>query len=72
MSENRIYELEKMFGVKHLEWFTVEREGKHYKCRFYKYGLAVKQEYNNPYVHIDIGPYLLQDLIVGEAVIINE
>lgn len=71
MVANRIFELEKMLGVKHSEWFTVEREGMRYECRFYAYGLSVKQEDNNPYVRVDIGPYLLQDLIVGQAVIIN-
>lgn len=71
MAENRITEIEKMFGVKHAEWFTVEYEGKRYECRFLGYGLSVKHEDNNPYVHVDIGPYLLQDLISGEAVIID-
>lgn len=72
MTENRIFELEKMFGVKHSEWFTVEREGMYYECRFFTYGLSVKHEDNNPYTHIDIGPYLLRDLIVGQAVIVDE
>lgn len=71
MAKNRITEIEKMLGVKHSEWFTVEREGKRYECRFLGYGLSVKQEDNNPYVNIEIGPYLLQDLIVGKAVIID-
>lgn len=71
MAENRITEIEKMFGVKHSEWFTVEREGRRYECRFLAYGLSVKYENDNPYVNINIGPYLLQDLIVGKAVIIE-
>ena len=72
MAENRIFEIEKMLGVRHSKWFTVEREGVLYECRFYTYGLSVKQEDNNPYTHIDIGPHLLQDLIVGQATIVDE
>lgn len=70
MKKNRMTEIMAMLGVEPGERFMVEKQGQKIECIFYKYGInIVDQCYVDDFV--DYGPYILNDLITGDAVIID-
>lgn len=59
-----------LFGKRLNERFTVDRKGNRFKARFAEYGLDILGEWDNPY--FDVNANVLQDLLIGEAVIISD
>ena len=70
MAENKMAEVAKMFGKKLGERFTVERDHDRFDCEFAPCGFMVRGVYENPY--LDFDAFILQDLLVGRAVIVDE
>ena len=67
---NKMMAVAAMFGKRLDERFTVDRKGYRFQARFKEYGLDMLVGWDNPY--FDVSANVLQDLITGEAVIINE
>jgi hypothetical protein len=70
MAKNKMVEVAALFGKKLGERFTVERDHDRFDCRFMKRGFETFGVYENPYMDFDC--FILEDLLTGEAVIVNE
>lgn len=70
MTENKMGQVAAMFGKRLNERFTVDRKGYRFQARFTEYGLDTMGEWNNPY--FDVNANVLQDLLTGMAVIVND
>ena len=66
---NKIEMVAKLFGKRLNERFTVDRKGHRFQARFAEYGLDILGEWDNPY--FDVNANVLQDLLTGEAVIVD-
>lgn len=67
---NKMEVVAALFGKRLNERFTVDRKGYRFQARFTEYGLDILGEWDNPY--IDVNANVLQDLLTGEAVIVDE
>ena len=70
MSDNKMAEVAKLFGKKKNERFTVRRGTYLFDCKFTDCGFTSCGAYKNPY--LDCDAFILEDLLVGRAVIVNE
>lgn len=66
---NKIEAIAKLFGKKLGERFTIARHGHQYEARFFSEGFEV-YGLENPYVDTD--PFVLMDLLIGEAKIAED
>lgn len=69
MTENKMAQVAEMFGKKLGERFTINRYGHQYEARFFSEGFEV-YGLENPYVDTD--PFVLMDLLIGEAEVEDE
>lgn len=70
-NKNMMPRIAELLGVKLSERFTVERYNERFECRILGYGLEIlSNNYENPYV--DLSPYLLNEILNGTAVIVDE
>ena len=67
---NKMEVVAALFGKRLNERFTVNRKGYRFQARFTEYGLDILGEWDNPY--FDVNANVLQDLLIGEAVIISD
>ena len=70
MNDNKMAEVAALFGKQLGERFTVERDHDRFDCEFSLYGFVAHGAYENPY--LDFDAFILQDLLVGRAVIVDE
>ena len=75
MAENKMEQVAAMFGKQLGERFIVERDYGRFDCEFaacgfVTYGFVTYGAYENPYLNFD--DLILEDLLTGRAVIINE
>jgi len=70
MAENKMETIARLFGKRLNERFTVDRKGYRFQARFTLYGLDMLGEWDNPY--FDVNANVLQDLLIGEAMIVND
>ena len=70
MAENKMEAVAQLFGKQLGERFTVKRDNMMFDCRFTKHGLDTFGVYENPYMSFDV--FILEELLTGRAVIINE
>ena len=70
MVENKMEQLAKLFGKQLGERFIVERDHDRFDCRFMQHGLETFGVYENPYMSFDV--FILEELLTGRAVIVNE
>jgi hypothetical protein len=68
--QNKMEAVAQLFGKKLGERFTVERDHDRFDCEFSLYGFMAHGAYENPY--LDFDAFILQDLLVGRAAIVNE
>jgi hypothetical protein len=68
--ENKMAEVAKLFGKKLNERFTVRYDNSLFDCKFTDCGFTAYGAYDNPY--LDFDTFILQDLLVGRAVIVDE
>ena len=66
---NKMEVVAKLFGKKLGERFTIARHGHQYEARFFSEGFEV-YGLENPYVDTD--PFVLMDLLIGEAKIAED
>ena len=69
-AENKMEQVAEMFGKRLGERFTVERDHDRFDCRFMKHGFETFGVYENPYMDFDC--FILEDLLTGRAVIVND
>lgn len=69
MAENKMAQVAELFGKKLNERFTISRHGHKYEARFFSEGFEVLG-LENPYVDTD--PFVLMDLLIGEAEITRD
>lgn len=69
MAENKMEQIAKLFGKKLYERFTVRYDNCLFDCQFREHGFVTYGAYENPY--LDFDTFILQDLLVGRAVIID-
>ena len=69
MAENKMEQVAELFGKKLNERFTISRHGHKYEARFFSEGFEVLG-LENPYVDTD--PFVLMDLLIGEAEIMRD
>ena len=70
MAENKMEQVAAMFGKKLGERFTVERDYDRFDCEFATCGFVTYGAYENPYMDFD--GLILEDLLTGRAVIVDE
>ena len=70
MAENKMKAVAKLFNKKLGERFTVKVDNQLYDCSFEEYGFYSYGAYENPYLCFDA--FILQELLTGTAVIVNE
>lgn len=70
MIENKMAEVAKLFGKELGERFKVKVNNQIYDCSFKEYGFDSYGAYENPY--LDFDAFILQELLTGTAVIIND
>ena len=70
MAESKMAEVVALFGKKLNERFTVRYDNCLFDCKFTEYGFDSYGEYENPY--LDFDAFILQDLLVGRAVIVDD
>ena len=70
MNENKMVEVAKLFGKQLGERFSVKVTNQIYDCSFEEYGFDSHGAYENPY--FDFDAFILQELLTGKAVIIDE
>lgn len=70
MAENKMEAVAQLFGKKLGERFTVKYDNDLFDCKFAEYGFDTYGAYDNPYLNFDA--FILQDLLVGRAVIVND
>lgn len=70
MAENKMEQVAKLFNKKLGERFSVKVNNQIYDCSFKEYGFDSYGAYANPY--LDLDAFILQELLRGTAVIINE
>lgn len=68
--KNKMEQVAAMFGKRLNERFTIDRKGYRFQARFTSYGLDILGEWDNPY--IDVNANVLQDLLTGEEIVIDE
>ena len=69
MAENRMEQVAALFGKKLGERFTVRHDNCLFDCVFGTYGFVTYGAYENPY--LDFDTFILRDLLLGRAVIID-
>lgn len=69
-TKNKMSIVAAQFGKRLNERFAVDRKGYRFQARFTEYGLDILGEWDNPY--IDVNANVLQDLLTGEAEIVND
>lgn len=67
---NKMEVIAALFGKKLGERFTVERDHDRFDCEFSTCGCLEHGAYENPYMDFDC--FILEDLLTGKAVIVNE
>lgn len=67
---NKMAQVAALFGKKLNERFTISRYGHKYEARFFSEGFETYGRVENPYVDVD--PFVLMDLLTGEAEIVEE
>ena len=70
MAENKMEQVAAMFGKKKNERFTVRYGTYLFDCKFTDCGFTSYGAYENPY--LDCDAFILQDLLVGRAVIVDD
>lgn len=70
MEKNKMEAVAQLFNKKLGERFSVKRDDMIFDCRFTKHGLDTFGIYENPYMSFDT--FILEELLTGEAVIIDE
>jgi hypothetical protein len=70
MAENKMEAVAQLFGKKLNERFTVRYDNCLFDCKFTDCGFTSYGAYENPY--LDCDAFILQDLLVGRAVIVDE
>jgi len=70
MAENKMAQVAALFGKKLNERFTVRYDNCLFDCKFTDCGFISYGAYDNPY--LDFDTFILQDLLVGRAVIVDE
>lgn len=70
MADNKMKTIAKLFNKKLGERFTVKVDNRLYDCSFEEYGFNSYGAYENPYLSFDA--FILQELLTGTAVIIND
>ena len=68
--ENKMADVAKLFNKKLGERFSVKVDNQIYDCSFKEYGFDSYGAFNNPY--LDFDAFILQELLTGTAVIVNE
>ena len=66
---NKMEQVAALFDKRLNERFTINRNGYKFSARFTEYGLDPMGEWDNPY--IDVNANVLQDLLTGEAEIVD-
>lgn len=70
MAENKMEQVAAMFGKQLDERFTVKRDYDRFDCEFATCGFVTYGAYENPYMDFD--GLILEDLLTGRAVIVDE
>jgi hypothetical protein len=70
MAKNKMEQVAAMFGKKLGERFTIERDHDRFDCEFASCGFMARGAYENPYMDFDC--FILEDLLTGRAVIVDE
>ena len=70
MADNKMEAVAQLFGKKLGERFTVERDHDIFDCRFMKSGFETSCAYENPYMDFDC--FILEELLTGKAVIVDD
>lgn len=70
MAENKMEVVAALFGKELGERFTVRYDNCLFDCKFSECGFISYGAYDNPY--LDFDTFLLQDLLVGRAVVVND
>lgn len=70
MAENKMKQVAALFGKKLNERFTVRYDNYLFDCQFGKYGFVTYDAYDNPY--LDFDTFILRDLLLGKAVIVDD
>ena len=70
MAENKMEQVAALFGKKLNERFTVRYDNCLFDCKFTDCGFISYGAYDNPY--LDFDTFILQDLLVGRAVIVDD
>jgi hypothetical protein len=71
LQKNKMEQVAALFGKKLNERFTVRYDGNHlFDCKFTECGLISYGAYDNPW--LDFDTFMLQDLLVGRAVIVDD
>lgn len=67
---NKMEVVAALFGKRLGERFTVERDHDRFDCEFSTCGFMARGAYENPYM--DFNCFILEDLLTGKAVIVND
>jgi len=70
MTENKMSEVARLFNKKLGEKFQVKVDNRVYDCSFEEYGFNSYDAFDNPYLSFDA--FILQELLTGTAVILND
>lgn len=70
MAKNKMEAVAQLFGKKLYERFTVRYDNHLFDCLFGEHGFVTYGAYENPY--LDFDTFILQDLLAGRAVIVND
>lgn len=70
MAENKMEQVAKLFNKKLGERFSVKVNNQIYDCSFKEYGFDSYGAYANPY--LDLDAFILQELLRGTAVIVDD
>ena len=70
IEKNKMEAVAKLFNKKLGERFSVKVDNQIYDCSFEEYGFNSYGAFNNPY--LDFDAFILQELLTGTAVIVNE
>ena len=70
MVENKMSRVAGLFNKKLGERFSVKVNNQIYDCSFKEYGFDSYGAYENPY--LDFDAFILQELLTGTAVIVDE
>jgi len=69
-AENKMAAVAQLFGKELGERFTVRYDTYLFDCKFTDCGFTSYGAYDNPY--LDCDAFILQDLLVGRAVVVND